>query len=71
MTNAAGGKRVFVKVCWRHSLYHPVFAGGEVIFGRVDERNPEVEHQIDDQRASILCQKDLEKKGQDQSEPYC
>lgn len=51
-----------MKVCWRHSLYDPVFAGGKVIFGGVDERNPEVEHQIDDQRAGILCQKDLKKK---------
>ena len=51
----------FVKVCWRHSLYDPVFTGGKVIFGCIDEGNPEVEHQIDDQRTRILCQKDLEK----------
>lgn len=46
----------------RHSLYNPVFTRGEVIFGCVDEGNPEVEHQVDDQRTGILCQKDLKKE---------
>lgn len=32
-----------LKVCLRHSLYDPVFTGGKVIFGWVDEGNPEVE----------------------------
>lgn len=40
-------------------LYDPVFAGGKVIFGCIDEGNPEVEQQINDQRASVLGQKDL------------
>lgn len=45
-----------------------MFAGGEVIFWSVNEGNPEVEHQVDDQRTSILCQKDLMKKvGQEMS----
>lgn len=57
-----GSTEPFVKVCWRHSLYDPVFTGGKVIFGCVDEGNPEVEHQIDDQRAGILCQKDLKER---------
>lgn len=40
-------------------LYDPVFAGGKVIFGRIDEGNPEVEQQINDQRTRVLSQKDL------------
>lgn len=49
-----------------------MFTGGKVIFGCVDERNPEVEHQIDDQRAGVLCQKHLKEKnvGRDKSEPW-
>lgn len=43
-----------VKVCLRDLLYNPVFTGGEVIFGWVDERNSEVEQQIDYQRTSVL-----------------
>lgn len=41
-------------------LDHPVFAGGEVVFGGVDERNPEVEEQVDDQGPGVLCQEDLQ-----------
>lgn len=37
---------------------HPVFAGGEVVFGGVDEGNPEVEEQVDDQRPRVLRQED-------------
>lgn len=51
-----------MKECWRDSLYDPVFTSGKVIFGCVDEGNPEVEHQIDDQGTSILCQEDLKKR---------
>lgn len=36
--------RPSVCVCERDSLYDPVLAGGEVIFGGVDEGNTEVEH---------------------------
>lgn len=43
-----------LKVCLRHSLYNPVFTGGKVIFGWVDEGNPEVEQQIDDQWTGVL-----------------
>lgn len=50
-----------VTACWRHSLYDPVFTGGEVIFGRVDEGNSEVEHQIEDEWTHILGQEDLKK----------
>lgn len=41
-------------------MYNPVFTGGEVIFGSVDEGNPEVEQQIDDQRSGVFCQKHLD-----------
>lgn len=44
----------------RHLLDHPVFAGGEVVFGGVDEGNPEVEEQVDDQRPRVLRQEDLQ-----------
>lgn len=40
-------------------LNDPVFAGREVVFGCVDEGNPEVEEQVDDQRARVLRQEDL------------
>lgn len=40
-------------------LYDPVFAGGKVIFGSIDEGNSEVEQQINDQRTGVLSQKDL------------
>lgn len=56
---------IFVRVCFRHSLYDPVFTGGEVIFGCIDEGDPEVEHQIDDQGSGVLCQKDLRGKKKD------
>lgn len=39
-----------------------MFTGSKVIFGCIDEGNPEVEHQIDDQRTGILCQEDLKRK---------
>lgn len=55
-------RRQIVKVCWRHSLYDPVFTGGKIIFRSINEGNPEVEHQIDDQRTSILRQKYLKKE---------
>lgn len=44
----------------RHLLDHPVFAGGEVVFGGVDEGNPEVEEQVDDQRPRVLRQENLQ-----------
>lgn len=43
-------------------LYDPVFAGGEVVFGCIDEGNPEVEQQINDQGAGVLRQEDLKKR---------
>lgn len=43
-------------------LYNPVFAGSEVIFRCIDEGNPEVEQQINDQRAGIFRQKDLKQR---------
>lgn len=36
-----------------------MLAGGEVVFGGVDEGNPEVEEQVDDQRPGVLRQEDL------------
>jgi len=45
-------------VC-EHLLYDPVFAGGEVIFRRINERDPEVKHPINQQRTGILRQKHL------------
>lgn len=40
-------------------LYNPVFAGGKVIFRRINERDSEVKHQVDEQRAGVLRQKHL------------
>lgn len=37
-----------------------MFAGGEVVFGGVDEGNPEVEEQVDDQGPGVLRQEDLQ-----------
>lgn len=50
------------QVRWRYSLYDPMFTGGKVIFRCVDEGNPEVKHQVDDQRAGIFSQKDLKER---------
>ena len=50
------------QVFWRYSLYDPVFTGSKVIFRCVDEGNPEVEHQVDDQGTGILSQKDLKER---------
>lgn len=36
-----------------------MFAGGKVIFRRINKRDSEVKHQIDEQRAGILSQKHL------------
>lgn len=44
---------------FEYSLNHPVLAGGEVVFGRVDERNAEVKHQVDEQRSGVLGQEHL------------
>lgn len=38
-------------------MYDPVFAGGEVIFRRVNKRDSEVKHQINQQRTGVLRQK--------------
>lgn len=32
-----------------------MLAAGKVVFWRIDEGQTEVEHQVDDQRASTLC----------------
>lgn len=58
-------------VSGKHLLHHPVFTGRKVIFGGVDEGNPEVEQQVDDKRAGVLRQKDLEQSRQERSEPRC
>lgn len=46
---------VVERVTHTGKMYNPVFTGGKVIFGWVDEGNPEVEQQIDDQWTSVLC----------------
>ncbi len=40
-------------------LHNPVFAGGKVIFRCINERDSEVKHQVDEQRAGVLRQKHL------------
>lgn len=42
-----------------YSLHDPVLAGGEVILGGVYEGNPEVEHEVDEQRPDILGEEHL------------
>lgn len=46
---------VVERVTHTGKMYNPVFTGGKVIFGWVDEGNPEVEQQIDDQWTGVLC----------------
>ena len=36
-----------------------MFAGGEVVFGCIDEGNPEIKHQIEEQWAGVLCEEHL------------
>ena len=43
-------------------LHDPVFTGGEVVFGGVDEGNPEVEHEIEEEGTSVLGQEHLQNK---------
>lgn len=46
----------------KYSLYDPVFAGGEVVLGGVDEGQSEIEHQIDEERSDALGQEHLTEK---------